>query len=664
MDRRSFLPTAVLAMSAAGLPADAAQFFVSPKGNDAGPGTLRRPFATLEKARDAARAAAKPVTVLLRGGVYTAAKTLEFGAADSGVEYRAYGNEKARLIGGRILRGFKPSPGRPHVLECDLRALGITDFGSMKQRGFGRRATPAHMELFFQGRRMTVARWPNEGFEKIASIGGAPRDDGHGKPLGNWQDGFHYDGDRPARWKNLDDVWVHGYWAWDWADSYEQVGSIDLKERLIRMRAPDGYEGFRAGQRYYYVNILEELDSPGEYYVDRAAGKLYFWPPAPIGSGEAAVSMLETPLIRVNGASRMALRGLTLEYARAGGIEMSGGDHNSVEDCVVRNVGNTALSVRGGEAHGVARCEIYQTGDAGIVISGGDRATLKPGGHEVTDNHIHHIAQWSKTYQPAVSVSGVGNRIAHNLIHDGPHAGILFSGNEQALEFNEVHHMALETGDVGAFYIGRDWTQRGNTVRHNFIHHMGGVGMGSMGVYLDDCTSGATVFGNVFYKVQRAAFVGGGRDNTLENNIFVECEPAVAIDGRGLDPRPVWHNMVYQTMKRGLERMNYTRPPYSERYPGLAAVGKYYERDAGVPPEGNRVLRNICVGGKWLNIAWLADSKIIDVADNLTSEDPLFVDAAKMNFQLRETSPAYKLGFQKIPFEQIGPRKPARGADR
>jgi len=178
--------------------------------------------------------------------------------------------------------------------------------------------------------------------------------------------------------------------------------------------------------------------------------------------------------------------------------------------------------------------------------------------------------------------------------------------------------------------------------------------MGSMGVYLDDCVSGEIVYGNVFYKVQRAAFIGGGRDNMVENNIFVDCQPAVMIDGRGLDRSPVWHNMVYDFMKGRLGAMRHREPPYSERYPELAQLDAYYAKDEGVPPEGNVVSRNISLGGEWLQIGWHAKPEMVKVSDNLVGEDPRFVDAASVDFRLRDDSPAWKLGFKKIPFEEIG----------
>ena len=665
-----------LAFLATALPG--ADVYVAPNGLDSAAGDRAHPVATLEKARDQARELRKKgetVTIWLRAGDYSIRRTLELTDADSGSEqapvtYRSEPGARVRLLGGSALKNFVPvreravldrlaPEARSHVVECDLRALGITGYGRLKSRGFARKRSPSHMELFFGDRRMTLAQWPNKGFTKIAGIPGAAMDDEHGGAVGRLEEGFLYEGDRPSHWKKLDDVWVHGYWAWDWANSYEQIDTIDTARHLIRTRPPYGNYSFRKGQRFYFLNILEELDEPGEYFVDREAGKLYFWPPAPLASGEAAVSVFDGPVLRSQNASHVAFGGFAIEYLRGNGVEIKGGDGVRIFDVTIRNLGNTAVTIEGGARHSVSGSRIYQVGDTGIQMDGGNRQTLEPAGHEVRDNDIHDMGQWSRTYNPAVAISGVGNRIVHNHIHDGPHSGIQLSGNEHLIEFNEIDHLAKETGDVGAFYMGRDYSMRGVVIRYNFFHHTGGMGLGAMGVYMDDCSGGATIFGNVFYKMSRATFIGGGRDNQIENNVYVECDPAIQIDARGLDPRPVWHNMVYQTMKESLLRMRPHEPPYSVRYPELAQLDKYYEGDTGVPPEGNRVLRNICVG-KWLEIRWRADPKLVEVRDNFTEGDPLFVDSAKMNFQLRDDSPAFKVGFQRIPFEKIGLEKKAR----
>ena len=654
------------------------ELYVAPGGSDAGTGSQANPFATLTAARAAIRAMkvtgalpAGRVTIYLRGGEYPLKETFTLDALDSGtpearITYRAYPGETARIIGGARITGFAlvtdpavlerlDPAAREHVVQVDLRAHGITDFGALHSRGFGRPMTPAHLELFCNGQVMQLARWPHDGFTHIAAIPvDAGENDGHGQQIGKLEAGFHYDSDRPSRWKQTGDIWAHGYWAWDWANSYERVASIDTAQRLIKTAPPYGLYGFRAGQRIYFLNILEELDQPGEYYLDRANGMLYFWPPVSLAGADIYVSLLETPLITLQDASNVTLRGLTLEYARGCGVTMHGGTHNLIGGCVLRNLGNYAIDIEGGSAHTVTGCDISATGDGGIKLNGGDRKTLTAGGHAAVNNHIHHFGLWSRCYQPAIKIDGVGNRIAHNSIHDGPHTAILLTGNEHVIEFNDISHVCLETGDVGAFYLGRDWTQRGNVVRYNYFHETGGVGMGSMAVYLDDCASGTVVFGNIFYRTQRAAFIGGGRDNRVENNVFVECTPSVSLDGRGLDHSPVWHDMVYKYMKAQLEAMHPHESPYRERYPQLATLEPYYAVTTGIPPEGNVVRHNIVVGGKWLEIGWHANEAMLDLRDNLVGEDPRFVDAGKHNFQLQADSPAFKLGFQRIPVEEIG----------
>ena len=299
-----------------------------------------------------------------------------------------------------------------------------------------------------------------------------------------------------------------------------------------------------------------------------------------------------------------------------------GGSNNRLAGCQLRNIGNWGVRIEGGTGHSVVGCDIFDTGDGGVVLSGGDRQTLTPGGHVVENCHFARQGRWSKCYVPAVLMSGVGLRVSHNLIHDHPHCAMLFGGNEHLIEFNEIHHIALETGDVGAIYTGRDWTFRGNQIRHNFIHHTGGVGMGSMGVYMDDCVSGTEVFGNVFYKVHWAMFIGGGRDHRVENNIFVDCDPAVRMDGRGLDKSPVWFNMVYDYMKKQMAAV--PSQLYRTRYPAIANLDRYYATTDGVPPEDNVVARNICVG-KWLEVGWHANEQWLKLENNFVGDDPGFV---------------------------------------
>jgi hypothetical protein len=665
-------------------------FYISPDGKDTWSGRLSEPnkartdgpFATLTRVRDAIREMKKDtalpegqVTVWILAGTYYLTESFELTFEDGGTEktqivYQTTPYEQVNIIGGRqinkwgqvkdqaVLNRLNPEA-RGKVYQSDLKAQGIDDFGQFRSRGFGRSASPAALELFFQDKPMTVARWPNSDFLKITGYTEAVGDD-HGGKLGNLAGGFNYEADRPSRWKDTNDIWVHGYWAYDWANSYEHIQSIDVNNHLIKTSPPYGNYGFRKGGRFYFINVLEELDEPGEFYLDRKNGILYFWPSSPIEEGKALVSIVEKPLININGASYVTIRGLTIECARGDGVRILGGSKNVVTDCTLRNLGNNGVTVSGGNNHGVFDCDIYQAGDGGISLSGGDRKTLLPAGHYACKNHIHNVARWSRCYVPAISVNGVGISVSNNLIHDHPHCAILFGGNEHHIELNEIHHVCMETGDVGAIYTGRDYTYRGNIIRYNFIHHTGGVGMGSMGIYMDDCVSGTQIYGNILWKLHRAVFIGGGRDFTIENNIFVDCDPAIEIDGRGLSKAPVWHDMVYQTMKKHLEDMNWKQPPYSTRYPQLADLEKFYAADDGVPPGNISVLCNICVGSEFLKTTWGAANDMIVVGDNLVGQDPNFIDAANGDFRLKDNSPAFKLGFKPLPTDQIGLKRPPR----
>ncbi len=696
------------------LPSPAVQLYVAPTGCDTNSGSRTKPFATPERARDEVRRLTQNgklpkggVTIWLRGGDYFRTNALDLTAADSGtprspIVWRARKGETVRFLGGRKLSGFEPvadsailarlpEAARRHVMQVNLKTLGLNDFGEMQSRGFGRPLTPAHCELFFGGRPMTLARWPNEGnWERIAGYpdSGATKDE-HGGKTGKLEEGFTYDGDRPRAWKDLSGVWVHGYWSWDWANTYERVASIDLGRHLVKTAPPYGMYSFRKGQRFYFLNVLEELDQPGEWFLDRNTGILYFWPPAPLtrpdghplllrggegrGEGESKtqapeilLSLLSEPLLKLTDVSHVTFRGLVLEATRGSAVQIRGGASNLIAGCLIRNIGNYGVTIEGGPGHGVRSCDLFDTGDGGVSLDGGDRQTLRPGGHFVENCRFARQGRWSKCYVPAVLMGGVGQRASHNLIHDHPHCAILFTGNDHRIEFNEIHHIALETGDVGAIYTGRDYTYRGNCIRHNYIHDTGGVGMGSMGIYMDDCVSGTEIFGNVFYKVQRAAFLGGGRDHQVLNNIFVDCNYAVELDGRGLDPSPVWHGMVDQTMRESLAKVPLAL--YRERYPALKTLDRYYGPPGGpaiegaafkgVPPENNVVERNVCVG-KWLKEYWHATPGMLLLQNNLTNAASSFVrppgtPPQANDFALRRDSLAWKFGFRPIPLDKIG----------
>jgi hypothetical protein len=226
----------------------------------------------------------------------------------------------------------------------------------------------------------------------------------------------------------------------------------------------------------------------------------------------------------------------------------------------------------------------------------------------------------------------------------------MISGNDHQIEMNEIYDVCYETDDVGAIYMGRDWTARGNVIRHNYIHDILGHGpYGAMGVYLDDWISGTTVAGNVFYRVGRAVLIGGGRDNLIEGNIFVDCPSSVYISALGLGQPHLDITAGTATLRERLAAVPYQSPPWQERYSTLANI----LNDEPMAPKGNVVRGNISLGGKWTDIVEKARPYVL-VENNLVDVDPHFVDATQQNFQLRDDSQAWQIGFDRIPFEQIG----------
>jgi len=652
----------------------APKVYVSTRGNDAWSGRLAEPaqggkdgpFRTLERARDEVRklkaAGQLPLGGLIihiDGGVYELQQPFALTAEDSGtpdcpIVYRARPGAEVRIVGGRVVTGWKPvtddavrerldPAARGNVLQADLKALGMSELPAM-EAGQSWGASRPGLEVFFGNEPMTLARYPNEGFITIPEVLGTTPQDIRGTK-GCMEGIFRYGGDRPERWAGEKDAMLEGYWFWDWADQRLKVQSIDTAQRIIALEpTPQHAFGFRNGMYYYAYNLLPELDQAGEWYLDRDAGLLYFWPPSPIEESQVVVSVLPG-LVTMQGVRHVTLRGLIFECCQGTALSIGDAENVQVAGCVIRNTGAWAIELSGRES-GVVGCDIYNTADGGVILSGGDRPSLTPASLSVDNCHIWRYGRWNPICKPAVQVNGVGNRVTHNLINDGPHMAIMWGGNDHLFEFNEIHSVVHSANDAGIMYAGYDPAMRGHMIRHNYFHHVYGFqNKGCNGVYLDDMFCSATIYGNVFYKVPRAAFIGGGHDNVVENNVFVDCNPALHVDARMMG----WAAASVPTMKERLEAVPYREEPWRTRYPRLLTYleGNYAE------PRGNLVARNICWGGSWDEIEESAKPGV-ELVDNLVGEDPRFVDAEKGDFRLRDDSPAWKLGFEPIPTEEIG----------
>jgi hypothetical protein len=649
------------------LPPPGLTLHVSTTGNDANPGTETKPLASLEGAREELRSLRKSGSVpagssvvLVHGGEYTVKQTFQLTAEDSGTEqvpviYRAAPGELPRFSGGVHLHGFKPvtdsealkrlpRESAAKVLELDLKTAGITNLLPLELGGFasgrGFKTHPAH-ELFFNGNAMRLARGPNEGFLRIADVAikdGTKGYDREGSKVGK----FFYSGEQPKRWAAEPELLLYGYWFWDWADSYEQVVSIEPQKRLITLAEPWHKYGYSIGAPFYAVNALCELDAPGEYCLTWRNQHLYFYPPSDPEHATVQLSVFASPMVTIENVSNVRFERITWELGCNDAIHVRGGSNCVFAGCVVREFAGTGFDINGGHRHGLLSCDIYSLGRGGVIMRGGDRKTLTPGEHFVENCDIHELSRIDHTYTPAVALGGVGDRIVHNRLHDVLSSALNVGGNDHVIEYNEVFNAVSESDDQGGVDMFGNPTFRGNVYRFNYWHHIGNwraLGeqpkCGQAGIRLDDAISGTLVYGNVFERCStgKKGFGGvqihGGKDNIVDNNLFIDCAAALSFSPWA-DKR--WRDYVAPVMTNA----EIDAALYLRRYPGLASLADNVNTNA--------VYRNVLVRcGEFLR----HPPKTIEEVNNTT-----FLDG---DTSLRPGNPLLnRPGFARIPVEEIG----------
>lgn len=657
--------------------AKAQTFYVSTAGRDDNPGTFEKPFATLFRAKAAVKNVVErkdTVHVYLRSGIYYLNSGLVFDSSDNGsakapIIYSAYKNEKVVLRGSKpvksadlkkvsdnaTLRRIRPDL-RDKLVELDLQAYGIVNdkqYPDLFNDGGN------IIDLFMNDKRMPLSRYPNTGYMRIKKViinGGGQEvknddwrnyyADNAKNPANPPRPGvFEYRDEHTKTWADAlsRGVWIKGYWRIPWENEAVRIAKIDTVTWQITLAAPvPGGIGNKYsrpegnGQEpYYLMNLLEEIDMPGEWAIDFKDKKLYFYPPTKITDDNFRIADNNAPLIHLKDASNLVFEKLIIEENMHNGIEVDGGSNDLIAGCIVENVDKNGIVFDGGVSHTVLSCDLYHLGEGGVWLRGGDEKSSPrvSANYKVVNNHIHHYSELVRIYAAAINCGfsgggggghhvSVGNYIAHNLIHDAPHVGVLFGSWDSLFEYNEIFNYCLVSNDMGAFYSYDNFGRFGNhTFRYNFIHNS----YQGDGIYFDHDHPDMHIYGNIL----------------------------------ALNSAPKMRGTAY-LYKIGSQK---DYPQTIECYNNIGVVSNYGFQFVSANPM-NKIDNNIVVNcsepisyhlvkeGKEL----VADSSMASGKNMIYTKDPGFVDLNGFNFNLKPDALVWKdlPSFKPIPVNKIG----------
>ena len=646
-------------------------FYVATDGDDGwsgaqpAPNAARSdgPFATLARARDAIRALkragglARPVRVSIRAGTYFLPEPLALTAEDSGtndcpVTYAAYEGEKPVLSGGVAITEWR-------LVEVKGRSAWAAHLPGVERGEWHFR------QLFVNDERRPRPRLPREGFYRFAGL----VDAGTETPWNQGQNQALFADEDLKPWHNLGDVEVVALNLW--VESHLPVSAVDEKAQVVAFTRPsvfrltegDGYA------RYYVDNVFEALDTPGQWYLERATGTLYYLPKAGEDPSHASVVAPRlAQVIRFEGdaenqrwVEHVRLEGLTFMHTEwnlppesagasqasvnvPGAILWHGARSCAIRDCAIAHIGNYAIELAGGcEHNSIIRNAMFDLGAGGVKVGHGTAHTVVSDNHIYDGGHIFHSAV-------GVWIGNSGhNVVAHNHLHDLYYTGVSVGwtwgyGPSEAvdnrIECNHIHHVGRGwLSDLGGIYtLG---ISPGTVLRHNLIHDSWSATYGGWGIYLDEGSSQILVENNLVYRTKTGGFHQHyGRDNLIRNNIFALGREMQVTRSREEEHRSFGfeRNIVYWTG--------------GELLAGTWKNGNFFfDHNLYFDASG----RPMTFAGASLE-EWRARG--MD-AHSLVA-DPRFSAPADDDFTLAPDCPAFSLGFQRIDLSDVGPRLQSR----
>ena len=516
--------------------------YVSPDGTAEGDGTVEKPFGSLHTALDRLRSEteAKPREIVLLDGDYYMSEPLRLTEADTAwyttLHIHAQNSGGVRLIGGvavdpalckpvtdaSILDRLVDKEAAGKLMMLDLSSV-VTEFPEI--------SLYYPMEVYLNDQALTMSRWPNnvrnEAYlraETVVSVNEPPK---NGPMTFTYAD----ETNRAVSWseESLRDLYILSHLGVDWFNDWLKVTALDAATRTVTTENGGTY-GATAGNRFFFFNLLEEIDVPGESYVDREARVVYFYPYAD-ATEEIFVSTMTGFMLELDGCENVTLEGLRFEYTRSRAISARAVTGLTVRDCDILHTSEMAMSLNGTRIT-VDGCEIGDTWAGGISMSGGDLATLSSGENVIKNCVIHDVNRSFETYKPGIWAESVGMEIRNNTFYNATHLMIKLHTNNALVANNEFYNCLTDSSDMGVIYFGRNPTQLGHEIVGNYFHDNGNTygGIGQFAVYIDDGGAGAYIHHNLFHNavpVDSVIRLHGAQYSRIEENLFSDVDSAV-----------------------------------------------------------------------------------------------------------------------------------------
>lgn len=553
---------------------DVTDIYVSvTSGSDSAVGSLSAPLKTIDAALAIAKnelALGKAVNIILREGTYRISNVTTLTTAYSGVSadkpltIKGYDGEKvvfkasreidvstARPVTDQKVRERLYEDVRDKLIVVDLGAQGL-DSGSIftssnvntnyqlnqtTESNFLKGAE--YNCVYVDGKEQSLARWPND--RHYARWTKALNDNT-----------FYYEEPEPSRWTQAKDYWFAGFPTYDYSFSRMSIKKVDPEAKTVTLiDKPVGALTSYMTRRWAAYNLLEELDVPGEFYIDRANMLLYFYPPYSLKDAKVELSIAETPAFFVDAAKNITFQNLCFEQFRGTALRARDVDNIDIVNCNFQNIGVKAIAYTAtqdaetGKNHwakqkkngsyncDIRGCNFYNIGMEAIDMTGGDIDLLILSNNIVEDNFVNRVAQ--RSMWESMSIRGIGTTVRNNNISNGTGNGIRPWGSLHKLEYNEVTNFTRENDDCAVIYWGGSMLFRGTEANYNYLHDLQSIETmvynAKVALYWDDCQSGNSAQNNIFMGTKTAFNSNGAGATTHRWNFAIDVtNPTNLID--------------------------------------------------------------------------------------------------------------------------------------